>query len=122
MLVFGVVDPFTKTPQYGFSFSMVHGDDACSCDRDTSLDYVHNAICLVVTVHILPPSYRNSDRISEFALGNTVTVLFHVFDCDNGLTDQLHLKPCLSVRCVQINKDRIAFTTKAERMEYLSLR
>ena len=29
VLVFGIVDPFSQTPQDGFSFGMVHGNDAC---------------------------------------------------------------------------------------------
>ena len=48
-------------------------------------------------------AYRNGDRISEFALGYTVTVLFHFFGCDECLTDQFHLEPCLSVRCVRVD-------------------
>lgn len=55
LFIFGILDPFTETPQDGFPFGVVHGDDLCCSDRDTSLDYVRITIYLLVTCHIQAP-------------------------------------------------------------------
>ena len=51
------------------------------------------------------PSYRNGDRIPEFTLGNTVTVLFHLFNCYHGLTDEFYLYPCPTFLGLLVNAE-----------------
>ena len=54
--------------------------------------------CVSSIVFIRTSAYRNGDRIPEFNLGNTVTVLFHFFYCDQGLADNFKLTERVRIR------------------------
>ena len=66
------------------------------------------------SVFIRTSAYRNGDRISEFSLGNTVTVLFHFLYCNQGLADnfkfqrRLLIHTCLVGRCEEHRLEHLA--------------
>ena len=66
-----------------------------SANRSIALYFI---VQLLFIVFIRTSAYRNGDCISEFFLGNTVTVLFHFLYCDQGLADNFNLTERMRIR------------------------
>lgn len=63
------------------------------CSKGEMLPY-HNSS----SVFIRTSAHRKGDRIPEFSLGNTVTVPFHFFYCNQGLADNFELAERVRIR------------------------
>ena len=76
-----------------FSSSFSRLSPRVHCSKGDMLPYHNSSI-----VFIRPSAHRKGDCISEFSLGNTVTVLFHFFYCNQGLTDNFKLTERMRIR------------------------